>query len=254
VYGAYEKDYSLAIPAMVCMEKTYKHMVMLLHINQKNDPNSDPDLELPSVPDLELWQRTSVAYYSMCNNLDFEISKYGLEGSQRHIFVSDVTEIPDKRWIALLNTMITKQAPISATNARINALSTIAQLMIKVFPSMTTREENWKVLTEITKQVAVIADENMENRGQSRDFDELFDLTVTIITLLTNQLASPKFGGEKRYCKWASDTFLKVLQKNAATGGIGGGAAVSTKPSSISKAKNDVEEETEQEDEEGDVI
>jgi hypothetical protein len=219
VYGAYEKDYSLAIPAMLCVEKTYKHMVNLMLINQKNDPNIDPDLELPMVPDLELWHRVSVAYYSMCNNLDVEISKQGLDGCARHIFVSDVTEVPDKRWIALLNTMVSKQAPLSATTARVNALSTIAQLMIKVFPTMTVQEENWKVLTEITKQVAMIADENMKNRDEIKDGEELFDLTVTIVSLLVNQLASPKFGGERRYCKWASDTFLKILEKNGAAGG-----------------------------------
>jgi hypothetical protein len=29
-------------------------------------------------------------------------------------------------------------------------------------------------------------------------------------------MASPNFGGEKRYCAWASDTFKKALEKNGA--------------------------------------
>ncbi|KAG7372061.1 RalF-like Dot/Icm system translocated protein [Nitzschia inconspicua] len=219
IYGAYEGDFSLAVPAMVCVEKTYHHMVQLMQIAQKNDPKIDPELELPSVPDLELWQRIAVAFYSMCNNPDPEISKRGLEGCVRHIFVSDVTEIPDKRWIALFNTMTVKQAPVSATTARVNSLSMIAQLMIKVFPDMTLREENWKILTEVTKQVAEVADYNMASRrAGNRDSEELFDLTATVVTQLAGQLVSPKFGGERRYCKWASDTFVKILEKNRATG------------------------------------
>merc|ERR1712176_1742958 len=95
--------------------------------------------------------------------------------------------------------------------SRINSLSIIAQLMVKLFPSMTTRESNYKVLTELTKQVVMIAGENLENR---RSPDLLFDLTVTIVTHLSVQLGSPKFGSEKRYCQWASDSFSKILEKN----------------------------------------
>jgi hypothetical protein len=220
VYGAYEKDYSLTIPAMICIEKTYKHMVQLMLINQKNDPHRNRDDELLSVPDPDLWHRVSVGYYSMCNNPDEEISKQGLEGCQRHVLISDVTEIPDKNWIALLDTMVKKQAPVSAGMSRINSLSVIAQLMVQLFPTMTTREDNWKVLTEITKQVVIIADENMQKRrAAGTDSAIVFDLTVTIVTHLCNQLASPKFGGERRYCKWASDSFLKVLEKNGAADG-----------------------------------
>jgi hypothetical protein len=220
VYGAYEKDFTLTIPAMVCIEKTYKHMVQLMLINKKNDPHRNRDDELPSVPDVDLWHRLAVALYSMCNNPNEGISKHGLEGCQRHVFIPDVTEIPDKRWISLLDTMISKQAPLSAGMSRINSLSVIAQLMVQLFPTMTTREDNWKVLTEITKQVVIIADENMDKRRSAgSDSAIVFDLTVTIVTHLSNQLASPKFGGERRYCKWASDSFLKVLEKNGAAGG-----------------------------------
>lgn len=217
IYGAYEGDFSLSVPAMICVEKTYHHMVQLMLIEQKNDPKIDPDLELPSIPDLELWQRVSVAFYSMCNNPDEEISKKGLEGCVRHIFVNDLTEIPDKRWIALFKVMTAKQGPVSASTARVNSLSVTAQLMLKVFPDMSLREDNWEVLTEITKQVAEIAKVNMSRRRVGdRDSEDLFDLTETVVTQLAGQLISPKLGGEKRYCKWASDTFLKLLKKHGA--------------------------------------
>jgi hypothetical protein len=114
--------------------------------------------------------------------------------------------------------MTAKQAPVSACTARVNSISIVAQLMLKVFPDMTTREENWKILTEITKEVAEIANENMSNRHSGHpDAEDLFELTGVVITQLAAQLVSPKFGGERRYCKWASDTFIKVLDRNGAT-------------------------------------
>jgi len=215
IYGPSETDFSLAVPAMVCIQKVYKHIVQLMLIDKKNDPGHDPEDELPSVPDLDVWYNVSVAFYGMCINADEEISKQGLEACQRHIIIFDMTEIPDNKWINLLNTMINKHPHVSSSMSRVNSLSIIAQLMLKLFPSMTKSEKNWKVLTEITKKVAVIANENLAKRCSP---DVLFDLTVTIVTHLSDQLASQKFSGERRYCKWASDSFLKVLEKNGATG------------------------------------
>ena len=79
---------------------------------------------------------------------------------------------------------------------------------------MAKKEDNRKVLTELTKKVAAIADENMRGRESP---DILFDLTVTIVTHLAVQLGNSKSGGEKRFRKWASDTFSKVLERNGAT-------------------------------------
>ena len=212
IYGSYERDFSLAIPSMLCVEKLYKHAVQLLLIDQKNDP-IHRDHELSSVPDLELWYGISAAFYTVCTNPNEKISKKGLEACQRHVFIPDMTEVPDSKWTALINTMINKQPQIGSGMSRINSLSMIAQLMVKSFPSMTRREDNWKVLTDLTKKVVGIADENMQNRSPP---DILFDLTVTIVTHLAVQLGSPKFGGERRYCKWASDSFSSILEKNGA--------------------------------------
>lgn len=215
VYGEGEGDFSLAVPAMVCMEKLYKHVVQLMLIDQKNDPSRNPECELPSIPDLEIWHSISVAFYTMCANAEKEISKQGLDACQRHILVSDMTEIPDTKWTALLNTMINKQPPLFSTMSRVNSLSMIAQLVVKLFPTMTLKESNWKILTELTKRIVVLADENMANRCSP---DTLFDLTVTIVTHLSIQLGSAQFGGERRYNKWASESFSKVLEKNGAAG------------------------------------
>ncbi len=210
--GSYERDSSLAVPAILCVDKLYKHVVQLLLIEQKNDPIHRAR-ELSSVPDLDLWYKVAVAHYSVCTNSNEKISKKGLEACQRHVFISDMTEVPDSKWMTLINAMIAKLPPIGSGMARINSLSMIAQLMVKSFPSMAKREDNRKVLTDLTKKVAAIADENMRDRAPP---DILFDLTVTIVTHLAVQLGNSKSGGERRFRKWASDTFSKVLERNGA--------------------------------------
>ena len=78
---------------------------------------------------------------------------------------------------------------------------------------MTVRGENWKVLTEFTKSVVIIADENMQS---SKKGSPLFNFTAKIVANLVKQLASKDFGGEKRYCNWASETFKKAQETNEA--------------------------------------
>ena len=207
ISGAYEGDYSLAGPAILCMEKTYKHMVQLILIRQNHE---DEDADLESVPDKELWLRIGVAFYDLCAAPDAEASKKGLESCQRH-FIEGIfmDEIPDKSWISVMTTMTTSQPPVSAEVSRVNTLSLMGQMMVRLFPIMTKREENFQALTQITKDIIIIADENMQYGAKP-----LFDYTVKIVASLGKQISSPNFGGDKRYCKWASDTFLKALEKN----------------------------------------
>jgi hypothetical protein len=208
--GSYENDSSLAIPAMVCIEKTYKHMVLLTLINQSHE---DPDADLESVPDKEVWYKVAVALYSVCCASDPEISKLGFEACQRHLVGTFMEEVPDDRWIGVLKEMTTKQPPVASPLSRINSFSLLGQMMVRLFPIMSVREKNWKDLTEVTKDAIIIADENMLNSYKG---EPLFNYTVKIVANLYTQMASPNFGGEKRYCNWASDAFKKALEKNGA--------------------------------------
>ena len=122
-------------------------------------------------------------------------------------------EVPDDKWVGVLKAMTTKQPPISAPLARVNTFSLLGQMMVRLFPIMSVREKNWKDLTEITKNAIVIADENMQNSYKG---EPLFNYTVKIVANIYTEMASPSFGGEKRYCAWASETFKKALEKNGA--------------------------------------
>jgi hypothetical protein len=205
----YDDDFTLAVPAMVCAEKIYKHMVQLILIKQTHD---DPEADLDSVPDKELWNRLTVGFYGVCSIPDTESSKKGLENCQKHIMGIFMEEVPDEKWIEVLKYMTSNQPSVKKGEvARLNTLSLLAQMMIRLFPIMTKKEANWEVLTEITKEVIIIADENMQKGSKA-----LYDNTVKIVSNVAKQLVSPNFGGEKRYCKWASDTFIKALDKNGA--------------------------------------
>lgn len=209
-HGTYEGDRTLAVPALVCIEKTYKHMVQLTLIKQSHE---DPDADLESVPDKEVWHKVAVALYSVCRSPDPEVSKQGFEACQRHFVGIFMEEVPDEKWIDVLKIMTTKQPPIASPLSRINTFSLLGQMMVRLFPIMSVREKNWKDLTEITKNAIVIADENMQNSYKG---EPLFNYTVKIVANIYTEMASPNFGGEKRYCAWASDTFKKALEKNGA--------------------------------------
>lgn len=208
--GSYDGDRTLSVPAMVCIEKTYKHMVQLTLIEQNN---ADPDADLDNVPDKELWYKVALALYSVCCHPNHEVSKQGFEACQRHFVGIFMEEIPDEKWIGVLRTMTTLQPPISSPLSRVNTFSLLGQMMVRLFPIMSVREKNWKDLTEITKNAIVISDENMQNSYKG---EPLFNYTVKIVANIYTEMASPNFGGEKRYCAWASDTFKKALEKNGA--------------------------------------
>lgn len=218
VYGVYQKDLSLSVPAMLCLEKVYKHLIKMLMILQKNDKTRDPSTPLDSVPDKDLWQRAAVAFYSVCSSTDPDSSKLGWECFQRHVLLTEVSQIADEKWIAMLNLIIQKQPPIEADVARVNTFSVFGEVMIRILPSMTQREKNWKTLTEQTKRFAILADENIRH-GRQGGVKPMFEFTVQTLTYLSNEMVSPDFGGEKRYCAWASESLLTVLERAGAAGG-----------------------------------
>jgi len=219
IYGAYKKDITFCLPAMVCLERTYRHMTKLILLRQNQ---KDPDADLETVPDKDLWYRVAVAMFSVCASPGEKASLEGLATSRRHLVTSIfMEEIPDDKWLALLKTMISKQPPIEEVTARNNSFSLLGQMMIRLFPIMTKREKNYQVLTQITKDIILLADENMKaGKEGGKEKRKLFVVTVKIVTEVVNQLSSPTFGGDKRYCVWASETFVKVLEKWGAVGGL----------------------------------
>jgi len=96
VLGFYQGDVALTVPAMLCLEKVYRHKVILLLREQAK--NADPVTPRPvdpisAVPDKEVWQNVTVAVYSVCRSTDPEASRDGMECFQRIILRTAVNEI-----------------------------------------------------------------------------------------------------------------------------------------------------------------
>jgi len=235
IYGAYSGDVSLANPAMACVEKTYKHTVKINQIQHvtKNGGATPPRL----VPDEELWYRVAIAFYSVCKSDDPDASKVGWEYFQRHVMSTETEDVEDEKWVTILQLMVSKQPSLDADVSRVHAFSILGQIIVKVLPSLTQRKSNWKVLTEFTKDVAALAETNLRY-GRKGGVKPLFQYTLQTVTFLSNHMASPSFGGEKRYSTWASETFLGVLEKVGAAGG-------STKNVALTKKGDSSTDETE---------
>jgi len=212
IYGAYSGDISLAVPAMECVENTYRHTVKLGLLQQMDGRTEDGTPSEKRVPDKDLWYRVAVAFYSVCKAEDPDICKAGWEYYQRHVMGTEVGEIPDDKWIAILQLMASKQPKIEADVARVHSFSILGQVIVKVIPHLTHKQKNWKVLTDVTKEIAGLAEKNLRF-GRQGGVKPLFQYTLQTVTFLSDHMASPDFGGEPRYSAWASQTFSEVLEK-----------------------------------------
>jgi hypothetical protein len=232
IYGAYKKDVTFNLSAMVCLERTYMHMTKLIMIHQSH---KDPDADLETVPDKDLWYRVAIATFSVCASPDEKASLEGMTAARRHIIFSIfMEEISDEKWITLLKTMISRQPSIGNVTCRVNTFSLLGQMMIRLFPIMTRREKNFKALTQITKDIIIIADENLKAANEGgKERRNLKIVTVKIVTEIVNELSSPTFLGDRRYSAWASETFVKLLTTWGALGGLAKNRALTQKRESI---------------------
>lgn len=212
VYGTYNDDFTLAVPAMLCIEKVYTHLNLMLQILEKNDQTRYPEDPISVVPEKDLWYRVSVMLYTVCSAPDTEQAKHGYACFQRHIMSIDVSDVTDLIWTNLLTEMVNLQPPIEAEVPRMSAFSVLGQVMIKVLPSLSNRESNWPPLTEITKTFADIAGQNLW-AGRKGKYVELYDYTLQTVTYLVKHMSKPEFAGEKRYASWATGHLQGVLDR-----------------------------------------
>ena len=235
VLGFYQNDLSLSLPAMLCLEKVYRHLVILL-VNPPGSSkpkviedgkginnNSNIAEESPStggkVPDKELWQNVVVSVYSVCRSIDEESSRCGMECYSRLMHETDVDEIPDDKWLAILYLMVNKQPPLTADVSRANTFTVLGEVLMIVLPPLSHRSENWEDLTDLIQQIAGVAEENLRE-GRQGSVSPLFQMTVQSVTECANAMMSEDFDGDKEFSNWASETLLAELEKFGALGGV----------------------------------
>ena len=224
VLGFYQNDLSLSVPAMLCLEKVYRHWVFLLAPPPKSEgDNGDSGKMAPitsgKVPDKELWQNVVVSVYSVCRSVDEESSTCAMETYSRLMKETNVNELPDDKWLAILYLMVNKQPPLTADISRANTMQLLGQVLLMVLPPISYRSSNWEDLTDLTQQMAAVAEENLRE-GRQGSVSPLFEKTVEVMTKCCNEMLSDDFNGHKEFSNWAGETLLAELEKVGACGGI----------------------------------
>lgn len=217
ILGFYKNDFSLNVPAMLCLEKLYRHKVEVILRDEailSEGLHSSVEAIDPrhAAPDKDLWQNLAVAMYSCCRSTDPEVSQHGCECFQRVILQTSVEQIPDDKWIAVLYLVVNKQPPMVAVESRVNCFSLLGQLLTRLIPELSNHPENRDDLCDLVSSVASLAAENMMY-GSKGVAPPLFDMTLQTITYLSNHMLSPEWRGEADFSSWASETLLSELEK-----------------------------------------
>jgi hypothetical protein len=256
VLGFYQGDMTLTVPAMLCLEKVYRHKVDLLlqaraavGTNDENGTAAANNVtSLTAAPDKDFWQNVAVAVYSVCRSSDPEVSDHGLQVYQRIICQTAVSEIPDEKWIAIMYLMVNKQPPVVADVSRANTFDVLGQLMVAVVPELSHRPDNYDDLVDLISQIAGLARENLR-QGRRGSVSPVFTKTVQIVTFLSNHMITEEWKGEPEFSAWASETLLAELEKVGAAGAsLKNQEAV--KPSSSRHDNDDDEEDGDEQEEE----
>lgn len=220
IFGSYENDMSLVVPAMMCLENLYRHMAIL-----KCSADSDDDEEgsvdqntSVEVPDKELWQNVVVAFYSVCRSMDPNVSRQGSDCFQRFVMSTGIESIPDDKWITILFLIVNKQPSVAAHETRVNTCAILCKVLLMTVGHLSNRKENWEDLTDIINQTADVVGENLRE-GRNGTVSPLFQRTLQAITFLSNHMVSSEFEGNNEYGRWASETLLSELEKVGALGG-----------------------------------
>ena len=220
IFGTYQNDMSLCVPAMLCMENLYRHTILLTRSESEveKDDDSDHNLILVDVPDEELWKNIAIAYYSVCRQPDALMSRQGADCFQRFIASTKMSSLPDDTWLTLLHLIVLKQPPVSTEDARVNCCSILAKVLLMCIAHLSGDRDNWEDLSDIVNQMVVLVGENLRE-GRRGTVSPLFESTLQSITFLSNHMVSEEFTGDAEYGIWVSETLLSELEKVGAGGG-----------------------------------
>lgn len=240
VLGFYQADSTLTVPAMLCLEKVYRHKVVLLLQDQLSKDDLPSINSLSMVPDKDFWQNIAVALYSVCRSPDSESSSEGVECFRRVILRTAVDQVPEEKWIAVMYLMANKQPPLAAEVSRGNTFYVLGHLLVRVLPHLSHNQDNREDLEDLLVQYASLAEENLRHSRRGK----LFDKTLQTLTYITDYMISDDWKGEKAFTAWANETLVKELDRTGKGAHVVNTALQSEDVSEISDsvAESDVEE------------
>lgn len=213
VLGFYQNDTSLAVPAMLCLEKVYRRRVEIL-VEKSDTPSKDSK---GRVPDQNFWQNVAVAVYSVCRSQDLKVSSDAIKCYRRLVVQAHVDDITDEKWIDILFLMVSKQPPISADTSRGQAFALLSQVMGHVVAKLSHNLEFRDDLVDLFQQFASLAQDNLR-QGRRGTVSSLFEQTMQSVTDLNNLITGGQWNGEVEFGAWASETLLAELERVGAAG------------------------------------
>lgn len=218
VMGFYQNDFTLSVPALLCLEKVYRYNnELLLEETDKSVGTIGESDPISVVLDANLWQNVAVAMYTACRSTDFDLSRRGVDCYQRLMLQTGIDQIPDERWIAILYLMVNKQPPLVAQESRINTFAVLGKLMCRVIPALSHNTDNREDLYDLIGLVAALAQENLRH-GRKGSITPLFEQTLQTVTYMSNHMTTDEWNGERDFSSWASETLLAELEKVGAAG------------------------------------
>ncbi|KAL7573318.1 hypothetical protein ACA910_011682 [Epithemia clementina (nom. ined.)] len=237
VLGFYQSDFSLSVPASVCLEKLYYQMNLLIleeemaaALKEGNPMHLTEKERRSRVPNKDYWQNVTVALYSVCRSPDPDVSRHGYEVCQRVILRTSLREIPVDKWMGILYLMVSKQPPTAADLSRANTFVLLGNMLMRLLPYLSkkqrpagTKEQkgdnmvDGEDLTDIVRQAAALAGENLRNGRRGR-VSPLFEKTLQTVTYLSNHMQTDEWKGDKEFGMWASEALLAELEKVGAAG------------------------------------
>jgi len=235
VLGFYQNDLTLSVPAMLCLEKMYRHKVdLILREGAALDEDEDSDaVEVDSssaAPDKDLWQNFAVSVYSVCRSQDPGMSEQGVKCYERVVLNTSVDQIPDEKWIAILYLIVNKQPPLAADESRAHTFSLLIKLLAHVLPELSHRPDNRDDLVDLISSTAALAADNLR-QGRRGTVSPLFAKTLQTVTYLSNDMITDEWTGASEFSAWASETLLAELEKIGAAGAsLKNRAAVTKQP------------------------
>jgi hypothetical protein len=213
VLAFYQGDVAFSVPAMLCLEKVYRHIVEL-ELQQTERKVEDAT---KAAPNEELFQNMAVAIYTVCRSSDAELSSEGAKCFRRVVIRTDISEINGDKWIDIMYLMANKQPPVTADASRGTTFSLLGQLASHVLPHLSHDKEIRDDLVDIVQQFAQLARENLRH-GRRGKVSPLFEKTLQTVTYLSNLMVTEEWKGDTEFSTWASELLLSELERVGAAG------------------------------------
>jgi len=216
VLGFYQNDTTFSVPGLLCLEKLYGHICVLLEKRKRQQSGNTTTTTTDTAdqhPSPDLWQNVTVAIYSVVRHADYTASKQGLKSFGRIVTGIPVYRLPAEQWINVLFLLVHKQP--TSIDAKSHACMALGQLTAHVLPVLSHDETFRDDLDDFVEQWTGLMREYLRSDRTLT----LFAKTLQTVTYLSNHMVSDEWNGDRLWSTHVSETLLSELEQVGAAGG-----------------------------------